>query len=307
MKIGQLRSENDRVVALVLLVCISIIMAGCMMGVFYLREYNFYGDEKGETAKSVAVQLYSADDVSFAEDYYLCRETDSNHSEEIREYKSDYYATRFSTENTNFVFAIYDIDGELLFDSANPEREEFASMTFETAKIDPEYRGQSDFFFFDENSIPKTLRLEYGIIASESQTVNDRYSSAFEWIDMAYSLRYFVFVVLFASVAVIVWLLMMFAVNAGTVDKETGEILPGFIDKLPFDFVTVLTALLVLMANVVYGLTEAADAGMVLKNVVVVIIVVVAVLVAMTYVTTVSVRFKLFLREDKEKANREKP
>ncbi len=306
MKIGQLSSENDRVVSLVFLICIAIITAGCMMGVFYLQEYNFYGDEKGETAKSVAVQLYSADDVNFAKDYYLCRETDSNHSEEIREYKSDYYATRFSTENTNFVFAIYDIDGELLFDSTNPEKEESAPLTFETAEIAPEYRGQSDFFLFDENSVSKTLRLEYGIIAPGSQVANDRYSNAFKWIDMAYSLRYFVFVVLFVSVAVIFRLLMMFAANAGTVDKETGEIVPGFIDKLPFDFITVSTVLLFMMANVVYGLTEAADAGMVLKNVVVMIIVVVAVLVIMMYLTTVSVRFKIFLRESKEKANRKK-
>ena len=94
---------------------------------------------------------------------------------------------------------------------------------------------------------------------------------------------------------------MMFAANAGTTDKETGDFVPGFIDKLPLDFVTVSTALLFLMANVVYGLTEAADAGMVLKNVVVMIIVVVAVLVIMMYVTTVSVRFKMFLRENKKK------
>ena len=42
MKNGQLRSESDRIVSLILLVCMTIIAAGCVMGVIYLQEYNFY-------------------------------------------------------------------------------------------------------------------------------------------------------------------------------------------------------------------------------------------------------------------------
>lgn len=301
MKIGKLSSESDKVVSFVLLVCMTIILAGCFMGVFYLQEYGFYTEKKGETAKNYAVYLYSSEDVKLAKDYFFSRETEINHSEEIRGYKSKYYETRFSADKSNFVFAVYNTDGELLFDSLNPEKNGDAEQTFETADIDSDYTGQSDFLIFDENSVPGMLRIKYGIIEPEKQTANDRYSSAFQWIDLAYMLRYFVFAVLFVALSFIIFLLIMFAVNAGDVDEETGEIIPGFIDKLPFDFVTVSTALLFLLPNVIYGLVQVADAEMVLSNVVVMLIFVVAVIVILMYVTTVSVRFKIYLRENSKK------
>lgn len=298
MKNGKLRAESDKVVAIVLLVCMTIILAGCVMGVYYLREYGFYTDKKGETAKNYAVHLYAAEDAKFAKDYYFSRETDIQHSEEIRGYKSKYYETRFSADKSNFVFAVYDAKGGLLFDSLNPDKNEGGVPSFEDAVLHPASVGWSDFFVFDENSAPKNLRIEYGVVAEEYQKANDRYSSAFQWIDLAYTLRYFVFAVFFVALAFIVFLLIIFAVNAGDVDEETGEIVPGFIDRLPLDFVTVSTALLFLMANVVYSLTKVADSGMVLSNVVVMLIFVVAVFVIMMYVTTVSVRFKIYLREN---------
>ncbi len=303
MKTGQLRSESDKVVSIVLLVCMTIIVAGCVMGVFYLQEYGFYTEKKDKTAKCYAVQIYSAEDVELAKDYYFSRETEINHSEEIRGYKSKYYQTRFSADNSNFVFAVYDAKGGLLFDSLNPEKNADEPMSFETAAIGDDYRGRSDFFTFDENSVRSNLRIEYGVIADEHQYANDRYSRAFQWIDVAYSLRYFVFFVLFVALSVIIYLLIMFSVNAGEVDEETGEIIPGIIDRLPFDMVTVTTALLFLMSNVVYSLTVMADEGMVLNNVVVMLIFVVAVLVLMVYLSTVSVRFKIYLRENEKKNN----
>ena len=288
MKNGQLRSESDRTVALILLVCMTIIAAGCFVGIVYLQEYNFYKqDNKGQTAKSVAVQLYSIDDAELAKDYYLCRIGEES------EYRIDYYETRFSRENTNFAFTINNVLGEVLFDSLNPDGMENASLTFEKAKNTSEYTGKSDFYFFDEDGAFITLKLEYAILSSELQVTNDRYSSAFDWIDIAYSLRYFVFVVLFVALAIIVVLLSLFTINAGTVDEETGEIVPGFIDKLPLDFVTVFVVLLFLVAGTVLGLTTAADTGMVLNNVILMIVSVAAILVVMSYLTTFSVRVKM--------------
>ncbi|MBR3780219.1 MAG: HAMP domain-containing histidine kinase [Clostridia bacterium] len=288
MKNGQLRSESDRTVALILLVCMTIIAAGCFMGIVYLQEYNFYKqDNKGQTAKSVAVQLYSIDDAELAKDYYLCRIGEES------EYRIDYYETRFSRENTNFAFTINNVLGEVLFDSLNPNGEENTPLTFERAKNSSEYTGKSDFYFFDEDGAFITLKLEYAILAPELQVTNDRYSSAFDWIDIAYSLRYFVFVVLFVALAIIVVLLSLFTINAGTVDEETGEIVPGFIDKLPLDFVTVFVVLLFFAAGTVLGLTTAADTGMVLNNVILMIVSVAAILVVMSYLTTFSVRVKM--------------
>ena len=288
MKNGQLRSESDRIVSLILLVCMTIIAAGCVMGVIYLQEYNFYKkDNKGQTAKSIAVQLYSVDDAESAKDYYLCRIGEES------EYRLDYYENKFTRKNSNFVFTVKNVFGEVLFDSLNPDGQGTETLTFQNAKLAAEYTGESDFYFFDSDGDFIPLKIDYVILAPELQITNDRYTSAFQWIDIAYTLRYFVFVVLFVALAIIVILLSLFSINAGTVDEDTGEIVPGFIDKLPLDFVTVFIGLLFVVAGMVMGLTTAADTGMVLNNVIVMIVSVAAVLVIMSYLTTFSVRVKM--------------
>ena len=166
----------------------------------------------------------------------------------------------------------------------NPEK----LNSFEDALKITKYTGKSDFYFFDHADFI-ILRLEYAIL----NTANDRYLSAFQWIETANNLKYFVFAVLFIAIAIIVVLLSLFTVNAGTVDEETGEIVPGFIDKLPLDFITVFMVFLFIVAGMVLGLTTAADTEMVLNNVIVMIISVAAVLVIMSYLTTFSVRVKM--------------
>lgn len=288
MKNGLLRSESDRIVSLILLVCMTIIAAGCVMGIIYLQEYNFYkSDNRGQTAKSVAVQLYSIDDSELAKDYYLCRIGKES------EYRLDYYKEKFTRESSNFVFTVKNVLGEVLFDSLNPDGNSTVALTFENAKLAADYKGESDFYFFDSDGDFIPLKIDYAILAPELQITNDRYTSAFQWIDIAYTLRYFVFVVLFIAIVIIVILLSLFAINAGTVDGKSGEIIPGFIDKLPLDFVTLFIGLLFAVAVMVLGLTTAADTGMVLNNVIVMIVCVAAVLVIMSYLTTLSVRVKM--------------
>lgn len=303
MKNGLLRSEGDRIISLILLVCVTFVAAGSVLGIFHLQEYNFYDNDEGKTAKSYAVQIYSTEDIELAKDYYLCKNSKSIYGKEPSKYKEEFYESRFSRKNTNFVFTVKNVLNEVLFDSMSisavsgsetvSEEPPLMNLTFEEAKKKAEYSGRSDFFFFDEKGDMITLRLEYCILPEIFQSADDRYSRAFKWIDIAYNLRYFVFVVLFIAVTVIIIFLSMFAINAGTVDEETGEIVPGFIDKLPLDFVTVFMVLLFVVAGMIMGLTEAADTEMVLFNVIIMIIFVAAVLVIMSYLTTLSVRVKM--------------
>ena len=58
-----MRSETDRTSAIIVLICMAMLAVGCVLGISYLVEYNFYekGDD-GKTAKTIAFQLYSLDD-----------------------------------------------------------------------------------------------------------------------------------------------------------------------------------------------------------------------------------------------------
>ena len=73
MKYGKLRSESDRTAAMIVLIVMTIIAIGCILGITYLFEYNFYekGDN-GDTAKSVAVQINSNTDMENVKGYYKC-------------------------------------------------------------------------------------------------------------------------------------------------------------------------------------------------------------------------------------------
>ena len=284
MKYGKLRSESDRTAATIILIVLTIVAVGCILGAAYLFEYNFYEkDDNGDTAKSVAVQIYSLDDIDYAKDYYDCI------SENKDPYRLKYYEEKFSLNNTNFTFTITDAaSGKVLLDSAQK-----SGVTFDEIKASSEYTGDTEFFETDENGNIKTLTLSYAVLSNNHRQSNDKYASAFRWIDVANSLKNVLFIVLFLTILIIIIILSLLTINAGLKDDENSEVVPGFIDRLPLDLCTAALALMFVVAWVIVGLTSAADVDMVLNNVVVMFTCVAAILVLMTYLSTLAVRVKM--------------
>lgn len=284
MKYGKLRSESDRTAATIILIVLTVVAIGCILGISYLFEYNFYekGDN-GDTAKSVAVQIYSLNDTELAKDYYDCL------SENKDPNRLKYYEEKFSPDNSNFTFTISDAEnGRIMLDST-----EKSNVTFEKIKESAYYSGDTEFFITDENGNIKTMVLSYAILSQENEQANDKYSNAFRWIDAANSLKNFLFIALFLSILVIIILLSLLTINAGLQDDENGEVVPGFIDRLPLDLCTVALALMFVVAWVIVSLTSAANVDMVLNNVVILFTCVAAILVLMTYLSTLAVRVKM--------------
>ena len=284
MKFGKLRSDNDRSAAVILLIIFSIVAIGCILGMSYLFEYNFYekGDN-GNTAKNVAVQIYSADDTELAKDYYNYTVNDKD-SHMIK-----YYKNKFSPENSNFVFVITEsVSGKVCLDST-----EDSKLSFEEISNSSKYTGKSNFYITDENGNIVSMTLKYAVIDKDDQQASDKYTLSFRWINAADNLKNVLFIILFFVVLFIVIIMTLLTINAGTEDEETGEIIPGFIDKLPLDLCTIVFALLFVIAWVIINLTSAAAVDMVLNNVVIVITCVIAVIVIMTYLTSLSVRVKM--------------
>lgn len=285
MKNGQLRSESDRTASVIIIICMTVVVIGCLLGMAYLVEYNFYesGDE-GQTAKSVAVQLYSLDDIDFAKDYFNCV------TDEVDSHRIEYYKDKFSPKNSSFVFSVIDTLGNKVFDSVEYST---GDGSFEEISKNSEYTGVSDFYRFYSNGNTVPLRINYAVITGEDAEASDKYTNAFRWIEIANSLKYFLFVVLFFAALIIVILLSLITVNAGIGDDDKGEIVPGFIDRIPLDICTLFLIALFMVAWMVIGLTTAADVDMVLNNVVVMFTCVAAVLVLMTYLQTLSIRVKM--------------
>lgn len=284
MKYGKLRSESDRTAATIILIVLTVVAIGCILGISYLFEYNFYDKgDNGETAKSVAVQIYSLDDTEIAKDYYNCL------LENKDPYRLKYYEDKFSLSNSNFAFTISEPEsGRVLLDST-----EKSDFSFEEIKENSVYCGDDDFFITDESGNIKSLVLNYAILSDEDQQANDKYSNAFRWIKAANTLKNFLFIALFITILVIILILSLLTINAGLQDDENGEVVPGFIDRLPLDLCTVALALMFVVAWIIISLTSAADVDMVLNNVVVLFTCVAAILVLMTYLSTLAVRVKM--------------
>ena len=131
-------SDYDRSTVITILICMTVIAVGCVLGIAYLLQYGFYNSgDNGSTAKSIAVQQYTLDDIEQARDYYSCLiETND-------EYRINYYKTKFSPSQTNFVFSITDIGGKTLFSN-------YAS---DPAVPEAVYEGRASVGFLPEDGI----------------------------------------------------------------------------------------------------------------------------------------------------------
>lgn len=292
MNKGQLRSESDRTASVIILICMTFIVMGCILGMGYLVEYNFYEDgDNGKTAKSIAVQLYSLEDIDFAKDFYICAQDNIINVSQQNDDRLEYYKEdKFHISKSSFIFSVTDSYGNTVFDSLVESK---SGGSYEEYRKDAEYFGFSDFVNMELSDSPQTYRINYLIVTGEKAQANDKYASAFRWIEIANTLKYFLFVVMFFAALIIIILLSMITINAGFRDDDNGEIVPGFIDKLPLDVCTLFLIALFSVAWIITGLTSAADVDMVLNNVVVMFVCVAAILVLMTYLQTLSVRVKM--------------
>lgn len=282
-KRNRFSSANDATAMIVLLFCMTIVAVGCILGITYLVEYGFYTDgDNGQTAKSVAVQIYSIDDSEMAKDYYNCIYEKSD------EPLMNWYHEKFSPENSSYAFSITDVNGAVRLSSPQA-----SGHSYETIANSSDYTGKQLFYAYNEQAESELLVLNYAVSSGADMIANDKYTQAFRWIDIADTLKFFVFVVLFIAVLIVIILLSLITINAGNTDEETGEIIPGAVEKVPLDVLTLCLISLFTVAWMIIGLTSAADVEMVLNNFVVMITCVAAVFVVMTYLTSLSVRVKM--------------
>ena len=277
MKEKYWRSESDRTALTIILICMAILTAGCILGIIYLTEYGFYKEgDNGKTAKSIAVQIYSLEDIEQVEDYYNCR---FENNDDIR---VEYYRERFSTKTSNFIFSVVDAYGNRIFTNSD--------ATTEHLMTDARYKGSAGFHIIGEDGKVEPMRIDYAINDGEG-SAKDKYSSAFSWIDIANTLRYALFAFAFLAIIIIVVILSVLTVHAGM--NEDGEITPGFIDKIPLDVWVFFLGLVLFVCWVVMGLTAAGNVGMVLNNVIIMIAFAVLVVVLQLFLSTLSVRVKI--------------
>lgn len=290
------RSVTDGSAFTIIIIGLTVVVVGCFLGIRYLFQYGFYrvGDN-GQYAKAAAVEIYSREDCDMAEKYFRSVVTADNGNDsaddgiktewsEFRNNRNSYYQDHFSPQKTNFIFEFYDEKG-------NAYPLQTGGYSYEMAAKNTPYKG-THIFYINDGGTMSAITLKFAVLVNKDSP-DDRYKSAFSWIDAANSLKYAIFFILFAVLLILIIMLSVATINAGNYDAETGEIIPGFVDKIPLDICTVVVVGFFVVAWTVMGLTTAADVDMVLSNLVTVITFVAFVMLVTSYLMTVSVRVKM--------------
>ncbi|MBR4766473.1 MAG: hypothetical protein IK085_06905, partial [Clostridia bacterium] len=323
-----IRSANDRMIALVVLISLTVIAVGGVLGVYAMVKYNIYND-KGVYAWSVGRNGITETVVNEIQQEYYSYLVNSNYNADdalpvlgSRGYEgnpdiriSSSVIRKYSEENCNFAFKVKDSSDTVLWYNFDPA--DAGSKAKESGQnIDGtsvyQYTPVYGFTYFilgstitdagnapvySEGEIREVfITVEIYLLSPTEKgewPASDDYSTVYWWITTAVSLRYAVFAVIGVALMLIFLLLVMVTNGAGlTADPNSDEIVPGFIDRSPLD-VDILVAVSISIACVVaMRLTGIANSGIVIDNVVTIFGSCVIMIVIVNLLETLSVRIK---------------
>lgn len=281
----QLKNNYDKAMAIVVLLCLTALLVGLILGINYMTIYGIYSD-KGETAKAVALETNTQDDIANSEDYYysiLCQKHGSTYLQNrINNFRREYSKTK-----TSFFFVVYDESGKRIFCSYDTD-----DSTFKVKESDYSVCYEKSYSYAFADGVQENFRCEYCVLNPSARTVQDKYTISENWIELAVGVRFVVFAILMLVVAVILFMLTLLTISAGHNVAE-GIIEPGFIDKIPLDICIIFSVVSGIVAWATMGLTSAANVDMVVDNVVIMIASLIVMLVLSSLLMTIAVRVKL--------------
>ncbi|MBQ6265557.1 MAG: HAMP domain-containing histidine kinase [Clostridia bacterium] len=324
-----IRSANDRMIALVVLISLTVIAVGGVLGVYAMVKYNIYND-KGVYAWSVGRDEITKTAVNEIQQEYYAYLIASNYNADDalpvldnKGYEGDpdirissSVIKKYSEENCNFAFKVKDASDTVLWYNYDPasagSKAKDSGQNIDGTTV-YQYTPVYGFTYFilgstitDAGNIPVYsegeikevfITIEIYLLSPTEKgewPASDDFSTVYWWIMTAVSLRYAVFAVIGLASLLIFMLLVMITNGAGlTADPNSDEIVPGFIDRSPLD-VNILIAVGICIACIVaMRLTGIANSGIVIDNVVIIFGSCVIMIVIVNLLETLSVRIKL--------------
>ncbi|MCR4615320.1 MAG: HAMP domain-containing histidine kinase [Clostridiales bacterium] len=295
-----IKSIYDKFTAMIILISVTVITAGCVLGVYYLYQYGFYKNGVDSVRQNTWLTKIKEDE-SEVEDYLYAYFNDDDKS--LGSYNSEGY-----TNNKNSIFlSVYDSTGNIVFQSKSRKySKDESNISFLVSDTDGstviKNYSDKDFSFNSDEDYQFKYEKNYSIGENNGTitcylrnelTARDSYRATNRFIDLGNSfLKYIIIFVLVISIVILLVMMSLIAFGAGDVQSD-GQISMSFIDKLPFDVCTVGLLGTLIVAWLSIRLTEIADSNIVLFNVVVFFVVVIMVLVLLLYLSTFSVRLKM--------------
>ncbi len=319
---------SDRLFAVIILICMTIVAVGGSLGISAMVQYNIYKDD-GTLAWEVGREMITENTADVIEQAYynyllnigydgstplppIGNGTDENGKALV----TSRVLERFQKGSCNCVFQLKDIAGNILWYNYMPQEVSDAAASIGDTSIKGTvsfqyapvygctyYLRSNEPYRVDDNGEPVknsearevNATLEISVFAQRedgSWPARDSYSTAKWWIDLAGRLSYVAFFVVALAIIAIFGILSTITANAGNTD-ESGTLVPGLIDKLPLDLVTVVAVGLSAVGIMCTRLTTVAGSGMVTENTVSLVVSILMMVVFMLYLETLSVRIKM--------------
>lgn len=270
-----------------LLIEIAVSLA---LAINFMYDYHFFTSDSSIYPIQKAMSLKTEKDQGQIEEYitiYIKNMLAQAEKKELSEQEQASFVSlseKFNKNNTNLVFTAKIDDGGLIIQNDNTPDDYCYSRTIPL-----------NAYIEGKGIITGSVRIY--VRGADSMTVQDGYCIALKMISLAHSIRYLFFVVLFVLVCAAAFLLglLMSSIGNGSDLKEKKENL-FFIDRIPFDLLTVLALALITFIVMMIVLTSAADIkedSIVLWNAVILILTFVISLILLVYCISLATRIKI--------------
>lgn len=303
-----LKNLSDRLIAIVVLICITILAAGSAIAVNTLIDYNFYNDngkhawsfylyEKAQKEFEEIEQVYYG---YLIENYEIGKplpKLGNGYDTEGNPLLDRNTLLHYSRENCNYFFNVKDENGDivwynyLLTDSDatvitdNETQQVQGTVPVQYSPI----KGCTVYIFSGEEV---SFTIEIYVPESSKWIAHDAIYNAYRWIELADDLKYALFFIIALAFAVMVILLIMLTLSSGKTN-EKGELTEGFLDRIPLDIVIVVAVMFCLSSLSLPYLANLSNIDMVTNNIIIILAAVVVVLVILMFLNTLTSRIKM--------------
>lgn len=277
MKRYYVSSASDRFSAMVILLVVTIVAVGSVLGIKYLYDYGFYKDN-GQTARESVLRVKTQTNVKEIEEYLYASLNSDNDSDNESNYGATVkmYEKKYAEGMSNVFFTVKDSFGNVILQNYDMVPYQYKYSTSYSMNLNS---GE-----LAEGLIECYVREEFN--------ANDSMSLAFFWVSFASFIRFPIFAILIFAILLILSMLSIISYGAGNIRKN-GKVSMGFIDRVPLDLCALFTLIFLFLAYLCISLTQIADVGMVVFNVVVMFVTIIAMILLLTFLSTLSVRIKL--------------
>ncbi|MBQ4338128.1 MAG: HAMP domain-containing histidine kinase [Clostridia bacterium] len=303
-----LKNLSDRLIAIVVLICITILASGSAIAINTLIDYNFYNDngkhawsfylyEKAQKEFEEIEQVYYG---YLIENYEIGKplpRIGNGYDAEGNPLLDRSTLLQYSRENCNYFFNVKDENGDIVWynyllnaSGATVTTGDETQQIHGTVPVQYNpVKGCSVYIFSGEKV---SFTIELYVPESSEWIAHDGIYNAYRWIELADDLKYALFFFIALAFAVMVILLIMLTLSSGKTN-EKGELTEGFLDRIPLDIVVVVAVMFCLSSLSLPYLANLSNIDMVTNNIIIILAAVVVVLVILMFLNTLTSRIKM--------------